>query len=186
MPPPTFVTPRANIRSRGYLPHWEVPDATYHIVFRLADSLPRHVAQELAIERKALGDINFELRLDDALDQGHGSCALRDHRVSEMVLGARKHFDGTRYELRTWCIMPNHAHVLVRLCDSMNRVLHSWKSYTAKRANEILERSGPFWQREYFDRIIRDERDFRDTERYILGNPEKAGLHDWPWRGTAR
>jgi len=38
-PPPP---PNTTKRTRGYLPHWESPNATYSITFRLADSLPQH------------------------------------------------------------------------------------------------------------------------------------------------
>jgi putative DNA methylase len=68
-------------------------------------------------------------------------------------------------------------------------VLHSWKSYTAKEANRILGRSGEFWQREYYDYLVRDEEDFYRYLEYTLQNPVKAGLcerwEDWPWNGLA-
>ena len=184
MPPKSFVTPRANIRSRGYLPHWELPDATYHIIFRLDDSLPRHVAEQLALERKALGRIDFEKRFDEALDRGFGSGALKEPRVAEIVVKALQHFHGARYELFTWCVMPNHVHVIAQLRDSLDRVVHSWKSYTAHRANEILNLTGRFWSREYFDRIVRDHYDLHRLVTYVLSNPDCAGLADWPWRGS--
>ena len=83
--------------------------------------------------------------------------------------------------------MPNHVHVIVRLfCGSeLGRVVHSWKSYTAKAANRLLGRVGEFWAREYYDRCIRDEREFLRTVRYVLENPVKAGLVDWPYVGCA-
>ena len=83
--------------------------------------------------------------------------------------------------------MPNHVHVLIQTLgeQSLARIVHSWKSYTAHRANEILGRSGTFWQREYFDRIVRDEEDLRRTIEYVIENPVKAGLRDWPWVWSA-
>ena len=79
--------------------------------------------------------------------------------------------------------MPNHVHVVVRPLDPwrLGGIIHSWKSFTATRANRLLHRSGPFWQREYFDRIIRDEEDLSATVKYVVENPAKAKLKDWNW-----
>ena len=81
--------------------------------------------------------------------------------------------------------MPNHVHVVIRTKsdETLDGICGSWKSYTAHEANRILGREGRFWEREYFDRLIRDERDLEDTVSYVLNNPSKAGLTDWPWVG---
>ena len=39
-------------RSRGRLPHWDAEDAVYSVVFRLGDSLPKAVLEELQAERE--------------------------------------------------------------------------------------------------------------------------------------
>jgi len=77
--------------------------------------------------------------------------------------------------------------VVIRIigAQKLERILHSWKSYTAKRANEILGQTGVFWQSEYYDRIIRNDEDLERTIEYVLNNPTKAGLVDWPWVGRA-
>jgi len=187
--PRSFVDRNVVIRSRGYLPHWELPGASYFITFRLADSLPRSLIEQLARERAALkfsedADRAFALRLDEALDAGHGDDVLAHPAIASTVANALEHFNGTRYDLLTWCVMPNHVHVLARLRDAIADVVHSWKSFTAHRANTILGRSGRLWSREYYDRIIRDDRELRDVSRYIMRNPEKIGLIAWPWMGT--
>jgi hypothetical protein len=68
-------------------------------------------------------------------------------------------------------------------------ILSSWKSFTSKEANRILNRSGQFWKEEYFDRFIRDAKHFDHVIDYIEDNPVKAGLcalpSDWPF-GSAR
>lgn len=76
-------------------------------------------------------DSAFALRLDLYLDRGSGSCLLREH--AELVANALRHFDGTRYALHAWCVMPNHVHVLfhVERGRDVPRILHSWKSYTS-------------------------------------------------------
>ncbi len=59
--------------------------------------------------------------------------------------------------------------------------MNSWKSYTARMANRILGRTGAFWQREYYDRLIRNENEFERAVRYVLENPVRAGLKNWEW-----
>ena len=89
------------------------------------------------------------------------------------------------YDLPAWCVMPNHVHVVVRPREGhrLADILHSWKSFTATRINRLLGRTGRQWQREYYDHLIRDEREFGRIIQYILQNPAKAGLKHWPWVG---
>jgi REP element-mobilizing transposase RayT len=128
----------------------------------------------------------LERHIDDELHLGRGSCALKSQRIAEEVIATWRLFDRKRYELFAWCVMPNHVHVVLRLFrgDDLDRVLHSWKSYTANFANRLLGRTGAFWQREYFDRLIRSDADLEDTIEYVVRNPERAGLTNWPyvWR----
>lgn len=167
--------------SRGYLPHFDSAEIIQFVTFRLADSLPSAVAQSLA----KLADNLAET--DGKLDSGLGSCCLKDPSVAKVVEDALMHFDGQRYLLLAWCIMPNHVHVLVEPTagSALGSIVHSWKSFTAKEANRLLGRSGPFWHRDYFDRYIRDEGHLARTVEYIENNPVKAGLvssnADWLW-----
>jgi hypothetical protein len=54
-----------------------------------------------------------------------------------------------------------------------------WKSFSSKESNKLLNRTGSFWQEDYFDHIIRDMRELHDTIEYVMNNPAKAGLRDW-------
>jgi len=83
--------------------------------------------------------------------------------------------------------MPNHLHVVFRLFPGRDlaKVVGAWKSYTAREANRILGRNGAFWQREYYDRLIREEGEFDRAVQYVLNNPVRAGLLDWPWVWSA-
>jgi REP element-mobilizing transposase RayT len=197
MPRPHYFLPtldNVRVRDRGNTPHWEMPNAIYSITFRLHDSLPTGAMDRIARERearecRAITTMErmhirraYERDLDEHLDRSTGECTLADPHIAQVMVETLQFFRD-RYELFAWCVMPNHVHVVmqVRGEQSLARILHSWKSYTAKRANEILGRQGTFWQREYFDRIVRDEEDLRGTIEYVVKNPEKAGLRDWPW-----
>jgi REP element-mobilizing transposase RayT len=83
--------------------------------------------------------------------------------------------------------MPNHVHVVFSPFgeNRLETILHSWKSYSAQRANQALGRTGHFWQREYFDHLIRNEGSLQKISQYVLDNPQKAGLRNWPWVGRS-
>jgi REP element-mobilizing transposase RayT len=172
--------------SRGYLPHFDAPEIVQTVVFRLADSLPKHLA-----------NANEDMRvtaetLDDSLDSGRGECWLRRTDVAEIVEQAMLHFDGERYHLLAWCIMPNHVHAMLEMQAGfgLGNLVRSWKSFTARRANHVLARTGPFWSPDYFDRYIRNDRHYEAALAYIEHNPVKAGLvsatEDWPWSSARR
>ena len=180
--------------TRGYLPHWDPGNRPVHVVLRLHDSLPQHLLAQWEEELHGTPDATDQRRqrIEAALDQGIGKCWLRQSAVASLVAGALTHFDGQRYQLRAWVIMPNHVHVLITTVApaALAEIEHSWKSYTAKQANRLLARSGQFWQRECFDRVMRNGHETAETKVYIEANPVVAGLcesiHDWPWSSAAR
>lgn len=85
-----------------------------------------------------------------------------------------------------WSVMPNHVHALFRILDghALAEILHAWKSFSANRANRLLRRTGGFWQREYYDHLVRSEDEFYRIVNYIAENPNRAGLRNWPWVGV--
>ena len=122
------------------------------------------------------------------LDAGHGACWLHQPAIARLVADALGHFDGQRYRLHAWCVMPNHVHLIVEPLSGheLPGLLHSWKSFTAKAANRLLGRTGEFWQEEYYDHLIRDAEDYAHALRYLLENPAQAGLNNWPWVWSAQ
>jgi REP element-mobilizing transposase RayT len=95
-----------------------------------------------------------------------------------LVQDALFHFDGLRYDLLAWVVMNDHVHVVVspREDQPVESLVHSWKSFTAHAMQRRWGRRGAVWQREYFDRIVRDEDELREKLEYVLGNPAKR----WP------
>jgi len=154
------------------------------ITFRLADSLPRERLDQIEKSNGRENDAKKRKQIESFLDEGHGSCALREPQIGSMVEEALLHFDGQRYRMIEWVVMPNHVHLLVELFPEwlLLEVLKSWKSFTSHEANRILGRSGQFWQEDYFDRFIRDMKHLENAQ-YIRENPVHAGLvklpEDW-------
>ena len=175
-------------RSRGYHPHFDRPGLVQSLTFRLRDSVPESLVQrwrgQLGLtESHPIDDdrtVRLRRRLEHYADAGHGACLLRDRRIASVAETALLHFDGERYRLLAWCVMPNHVHVLVETIAgrALAQVVQSWKSFAAKEANKLLGKVGAFWMPDYHDRFIRDARHFDAVRRYVEQNPVKAGLCD--------
>ncbi len=172
--------------ARRELPHWRQDGCTYFVTFRLAHSVPVEILRQWEqLPDKETACQKFQ----EWLDQGHGDCWLRQPEIARIVESALRHFDGQRYALGEFVIMPNHVHAIVTpLADNtLSDILHSWKSYTAHQINRLLGRNGPVWQDESFDHIIRNEHTLEQTAEYIRQNPVRAGLKEGEYRhGTGR
>lgn len=190
------------ISSGENLPHWQCDEAIYHITFRLADAVPQLLLERWLRERRCLienakvhgNDISEEMerkaqylyseQVEKYLDAGYGKCYLRRAEIAKLVANSFIHFDNVRYRLHAWCIMPNHVHVIVEAMpkNELSKIIHSWKSYTAHKANEMLGLTGAFWQKDAYNHIIRSRKEYRFQIRYTWENPDKAGLLNWQWR----
>jgi REP element-mobilizing transposase RayT len=201
------------LRYRKYLPHLESPNSTYFVTFRLEGALPQSVLENWRFERvqiqsdaerqkRQLTDYEkdrlkylFSRKVEEYLDQLYGECWLKERAVAQVVVDTLRHFDGSRYLLHAWCVMPNHVHVVFtaisksEVQSDLIPIVHSWKSYTAHKANKILKRTGTFWQGEYYDHRIRYDEEFAYYVDYTLQNPVKAGLckhwREWRWSGCS-
>jgi type I restriction enzyme R subunit len=183
-----FLDPNEHVEIyRGKALHWRQSRAIYFVTFRLYDSLPASKLLELRQERELWLKLNpapwsraqreeyndrFNHWIQEWLDGGVGSCVLGDPGLKRIMDGALKFFDLDRYELDEFCIMPNHVHALVcpRPGWTLERIVHSWKSYSAKEINKILGRRGQLWHREYFDHIVRHEVQLDSIRSYIKQN----------------
>jgi REP element-mobilizing transposase RayT len=191
---------------RGVLPHLKREGGTYFVTFRQAGTLPKEILlqfkqereiilrQALAVNRPLTWHEQEELfrwyshRVDKYLDAGHGICYLSDPNRADLVATAIRFFQGQRYELRAWVVMPNHAHVVVWPMPghTLSKILHSWKSYTSHIINKHLARKVvPFWQRESYEHLVRGDDDLHRCCHYVVMNPVAAGLgakpEDWKW-----
>jgi hypothetical protein len=200
-----FFDPTKEVRvTQGHLPHWDQEGATYFITWRTADSIPKAVwmgwrdARDAWLRahgidpttkdwRKQLEELpeqdrrdfrRFSKALEDELDAGHGECCLRQQSLAEVVAGTLHCFDGDRYVLGDFVVMPNHVHLLVggMARNGMLKQVESWKKWSALKINEALGRRGRFWQDESFDHLVRNQDSFEKVRSYIAENPGKARL----------
>lgn len=179
---------------RRHLPHWEQDLRIYFVTFRLADSIPQKMIRYWEEEKnQALMTTaneneqkmiikRFQTKFNRYLDRGLGSCVLSEPAISAIVQETFLHFDTIRYVLDVFVIMPNHVHVLVmplrkeKACSPLTKILHTWKSFSAKRINKMLGKTGEVWKHESFDHMVRSTFHLEKYRKYIEENPKKAGL----------
>ncbi|MDB6125578.1 MAG: Protein of unknown function Protein of unknown function [Pedosphaera sp.] len=172
--------------SRGYLPHFDVPGLVQLITYRLDDAMPSNRRAEWGALLELKDERQRRIKIEAYLDAGYGECHLRNPAIATLVQDNLLHFDNDRYQLSAWVIMPNHVHVLIEMRTTpLAVILRNWKSFTGNMANRQLGRAGTFWQKEYFDRYIRDEKHLNIAVRYIENNPVKARLVERPEQGLS-
>ena len=176
--------PYAVERWRGNLPHISKEGCSYFVTFCLFDAVKKRQQLKGAT---ASSDATENVAARSDLRSDVGSCLLKTVEVALIVEDALLHFQGQRYALSAWSVMPNHVHVVVTPYPgyALSDILHSWKSFTAHRINALLGRKGRLWEEEFFDHLVRNERDFEKFVRYTEENPVAAGLcerpGDWPF-----
>ncbi len=194
----TFFDPANEIQiHQGNLPHWKQENVWFFITFRLADSIPADVVEEIKSERELWlknhpngknGNYTkdelkeyyrlFSQRIETLLNAGKGSCVLKNESIAKIVAETLQHFNHQRYALDEWVIMPNHVHVLVKPFkdNNLSDILHSWKSFSANEINKVLGKKGQLWMHESYDHIVRNENAFHAIRNYIQQNPVKSGI----------
>ena len=184
-----FVNKKEYIYITGNkLPHWNQGDCVQFVTFRLADSLPQTKLDEYGSKKEQWlaehpkpwnADTKKEYEekignvVDKWIDAGYGECILKDERVRNVVANAILHFNGERYDIHAFVIMPNHVHVLLstRGDNLVQDIVGSWKKFSAHEINKMLNRQGAVWERESFDHMVRDADSYQAKLSYIVNNP---------------
>jgi putative transposase len=123
---------------------------------------------------------HFNCQKEMELDCCHGACWLKDPALARIVSDSLMHFDGTRYRMGDFVIMPNHFHALVafRQPEDMERQFDSWLHWTATQINRRIGARGHFWQQEPFDLLVRSVDQYAYLRAYIRDNPSKGNLRE--------
>jgi REP element-mobilizing transposase RayT len=189
-----FLPARAEVgATRRYLPHWQLDEGLYFVTWRLADSLPQSLLRQWNEERKHWLRKNpkpwdgqtreayqkaFPRRLEAWLDAGYGACVLKEPACATILSEVMLRFDGVRYDMASFVLMPNHVHTLFQLrgTTQLDNLLKAWKGASARKINLHLNRRGTLWVDESRDTSIRNPDHLVRSYNYIRNNPEKAGL----------
>ncbi|MCM1153083.1 MAG: transposase [Muribaculum sp.] len=120
----------------------------------------------------------FSQFVDRWLDANYGSCILKKPEIADIVENTLQYFNGKRYLIHSYVIMSNHIHVLLELSEgyTVQTVMHSWKSFSARAINKLMGSEGQIWTHDSFDRIIRDEFHYENVRRYIKKNQQRGGV----------
>ncbi|UJJ32067.1 transposase [Halopseudomonas maritima] len=178
-------------------PERQIPYDLQLITLRLADSLPASAMLSLQQEVRAQPPQERVLyrrkRLDHYLQQGHGCCLLKHPKMAAELADALESQNRKRYKLIAWCIMPNHAQILLEPTYATPRIIQGWKTATThwmQSNKEALALETPgrlLWMRDYWDRYIKDEQDLHQSIQELHGTPVSAGLCEQPqqWRWSS-
>ena len=185
-------------------PHWSQAGAVVFLTFRTQDSIPREVVLGWENEKRdwlrRLG-IDDDVPMADAiaallerektrflkhfnrcresfLDSCHGRCLLKQPELAAIVAGSLLHFDGERYRMGNFVVVPNHVHLLAAFptLESMKAQCASWLHFTAFQINKLIGTKGKFWQQEPLDHLVRSAVQYEHLREYIGDNPRRAGL----------
>ena len=156
------------------LPHIQSNGMPNFITFRTNDSIDAYVKK---ITLSNLENKQKQYQIDNYLDNSKDGAYLNNTELA-LMKEILFEYDNILYELVCFAIMPNHIHLLVIPKDTLSNIMKRVKGKSAKILNESLKKDGKFWAREYYDKVIRDEKQFENSVRYILNNPLKVDLRD--------
>ena len=142
------------------LPHWVPHQATVFLTWRLAGTLPQPAPALLTNDpHPGATFVRKDRELDRTRLVPHW---LKDPRIATIFIEALRHGEAVRglYDIFAWVVMPNHVHLVLKPNRKLPEIMRWLKAATANRSNLVIGKTGTaFWQREYFDRWIRSEKE---------------------------
>ncbi|UUO04859.1 hypothetical protein M4951_15850 [Blastopirellula sp. J2-11] len=201
----SLFDPQSELSIREHVrPHWSQAGAIVFITFRTADSIPQEVLRRWEREKQGWLQrhgcspdrywsevlptldpaLQFEFKKtfqrsrEKFLDRCQGECVLRKPELAQIIAQTLLHFDGQRYRMGDFIVMPNHVHLLAVFAsqDALTAQCDSWLHYSARQINLALGRKGKFWQQEPFDHLVRSTEQYDYLRTYIRDNGTHAGL----------
>jgi len=153
----------------AHLPHMDMEAYYQFITFRTADSTDDFL---LKLTTQGEPDRERQMAINEYLDASAQGAYLYDD-VLRFLFDFIRSKDGDLYKLVCFAIMPNHVHLLIKSLQKLAMVMQRVKGASAKGINDIMGRRGTFWEKDYYDKAIRDEDHFRVVYQYIKNNPLK-------------
>ena len=151
------------------LHHIDIEGYYQFVTFRTADSVDNYLLKVLSQD---IPNSKKQLEADEYLDNSLTGAYLNGE-ILNTLSQFLKSKDTVLYELYAFAIMSNHVHLLIKPLVDMNKLMKSLKGTSAKLINELMKRSGQFWAKDYYDKLVRDEEHFRVVYEYIKKNPLK-------------
>ncbi|WP_428356330.1 transposase [Methyloprofundus sp.] len=157
------------------LNHYSQLNVYQFVTFRTHDSVDEYLHRvnqtpDLSISQK-------QMNIDSYCDRSNKGCYLKGDVIT-IIDSYLKQLDPEFYRLIAYSIMPNHLHLLFQQNQQLKEIMKRIKGGSALLVNKYLARHGKLWERDYFDKAIRDEIHFLLTYEYIKNNAIKAKLED--------
>ena len=67
-------------------------------------------------------------------------------------------------------LMPNHLHMILALKKDGEMELKNAISYFKSSITKKIKDISPLWDRGFYDRVIRDDKEYRNVYEYIINN----------------
>lgn len=179
-----------------WLPHISQKEKIYFVTFRLNDSLPKYVLEELDRFRNEFKKVHeqswteshsrmlrkmMSRNIEKYLNNGYGSCILGKASVRRHLITAIGSGDGKLYKTGPYVIMPNHVHILFLLLGNhtLEQAMRNIRQRSTYYINRELEMTGKIWMGDYFDTIIRNDIHLKAAEYYIKNNPRNLSPNNY-------
>lgn len=133
--------------------------------------------------RKRLHLPNFDYT-DSALVFFVTICATGSYFLSPV---AAKHINdeinfrsGKEVKIYSYCLMPNHLHLLLSLSPSYGKSLQNWvaafKRHTAYHLKSVVGGGTRLWQKKFYEHVVRNDESLKNIAEYIVLNPVRKGM----------
>jgi REP element-mobilizing transposase RayT len=156
------------------------------VLFCTRESIPIHKA----FGNKNKGCIGFFNENDQTKLKNTVPTELTSPLIGGILKEIIEKYDNTFYELLYYCIMHNHVHLVIdtgfrKDPEPLHKIMKLIKGSSSRAINLILNQSGPLWQKDSYDHLIRNDKELGEIGDYIIENPVKAGKvakwQDWPY-----
>ena len=160
---------------RKHLFHIDQKDTIQFITFRTKASVAYYLDKHNIETIKNTSKQQFHL--DQFLDNSNAGAVLYGEIV-DLLITFLKSKTAFNYKLIAVSIMPNHVHILIQQLQSLPQIMQKIKGATAYLINKHNGETGTLWDKGYFDKAIRSEKQFQITYQYIKNNAYAAKLKD--------
>ena len=155
--------------------HIDQRNAIQFVTFRTQESVAYYLNKNNINTAKNTSRQQF--KQDKFLDTSCAGAILNGVLIRQLI-ALFKSKNTISYNLIAVSIMPNHVHLLFEQIRPLMKIMQEIKGATAFLINKHYGSTGTLWDRGYFDKIVRTEKQFHVTYQYIKNNALSARLMD--------
>ncbi|MDA7747363.1 transposase [Psychromonas sp.] len=157
------------------LVHFDQQNAIQFVTFRTQASIAYYLDNYIIQTDQSTS--KQQQHVDKILDNTAEGAILNGELIN-LLINFFKSKDNLDYKLIAVSIMPNHIHILFQQLIPLPSIMHHIKGASANLINKHNAQTGALWDKSYFDKAIKDDKQFQITYQYIKNNAYKANLAD--------